>query len=107
MFPIGFVELASVGVVALVAVAAAWLLGRFTRWSKRRVLVVSALPIPGIIAALCVAVFVNAATSSRAACGIDACAMAMGAALTGLVLAGVAFALSLLLGSIGYWHSRS
>jgi hypothetical protein len=50
-------------------------------WSKSRTIYVAASPLPAIIVALCIYVFVHAATASKASCGVDACGMAMAAAV--------------------------
>lgn len=106
MFPIGLFEIGSVAVLGALAFVAAFLFGRFSRWTRRRVLIASTAPIPGLLAALCVAIFVHAAFSSREACGIDACGMAMAAALTGFVIALAAFGLCSVLALLGLRLAR-
>jgi hypothetical protein len=106
MFPIGLFEIGSAAVLGALAFVAAFLLGRFSRWTRRRVLIASSVPIPGILAALCVAIFVHAASSSREACGIDACGMAMAAALTGFVTALAALALCSVFALLGLRLAR-
>ena len=54
--------------------------GRRPDWRSRRVILLSAIPVPAMILLLCVAVFITAALSSKEACGVDACGMAMMAA---------------------------
>lgn len=50
-------------------------------WPKARIIYVAASPVPAIIIALCIYVFVDAATASKESCGVDACGMAMAAAI--------------------------
>lgn len=62
--------------------ALAWSFGRFrTDWSKRKVVLWSAGPIPAIGAVPCLIVIVNAMTTPAERCGVDACGMAMAAGL--------------------------
>lgn len=106
MFPIGHMEYATVGVVGAFAFVSAWLLSRYSHWTRRRVLIAAALPLPGIVGTLCVVLFLHAAFSSRQACGVDACGMAMAAAITGLFLAVMAFAVGLGLASVALKLAR-
>lgn len=46
-------------------------------WTQRTIVWVSAMPIPAVIVLVCAFVFFNALTTSREACGVDACGMAM------------------------------
>lgn len=50
-------------------------------WSRRRAALISALPIPAIVWSLCSIVFVRSASASKEDCGVDACGMAMMAAI--------------------------
>src|SRR3954451_3765073 len=106
MFPIGKPELVLVAVVALLAMLMALLLGRFTHWSKRRVLWSSALPIPTLAVALGIYILVDAMTSSREECGVDACGMAAAAAMTMIVLAIIALGLSWGFALAGVWIAK-
>ena len=57
---------------------------------------VAAVPVPGIIALLCLFVFGNALAATifdRESCGVDACAMAMGFSAIILFWTGVVYAL--------------
>ena len=106
MFPIGRIEIAAVIAVGIFALAAALLLGRFTRWSEGTILWASALPIPALSVGLCIYIIVDAVTSSREECGVDACGMAMAAAITMIALASVAFVLSWLIARFGLRIAR-
>src|SRR4051812_46510504 len=103
MSPIGKTERLVIAVVAIFATLMALLLSRFTRWSERRILWTSALPIPAVAVALSIFVFVDAMTSSREECGYDACGMAAAAALTLVLLAILAFGLSWGSARAGLW----
>ena len=48
--------------------------------SARKAIVLSAAPLPALVALLCIALFVMAATTPRENCGVDACGMMMLAA---------------------------
>ena len=66
----------------LFAGIAAWLLAaRRPQWSHGRVVLVSALPIPLIIWGFCVYIIVDASMASAKECGVDACGMAIAAAM--------------------------
>jgi hypothetical protein len=84
-----------------ICVAAAVLLGIALHalrpsWSRRRIMLVSASPVPSMVLAACIYVFVRAATASAEACGVDACDMAMMAATLGLGIAIAGFAVGLI-----------
>ena len=65
-------------ICALTGNLGAWFLMRWrSAWSRRKTIVIAALPLPSIILALCLLVFFNAATASEESCGVDACGMAM------------------------------
>ena len=64
----------------LLAVIGGWTLRR-RGWPKARTALIVAAPVPFLIIAMCVIVFVSAATASAESCGVDACAMAMMAAM--------------------------
>jgi len=71
------------------AAGAAWVLQRsLDHWSKHRIAFLAALPIPLILWGFCAYVFATAAMASKAACGVDACGMAIAGAMMG-ALAGV------------------
>ncbi len=82
------------------------ILGRRTKWSKRRIRWIAALPLPGLAAALAVVVLVQSIISPAERCGVDACAMAAMAAFMVLWLAGIGFILSALAAEIGYRISQ-
>ncbi|MBO9623470.1 MAG: hypothetical protein J7500_12235 [Sphingomonas sp.] len=62
-------------------------------WSRTRKTLIAAAIVPGAIVALCAFVFFNAAMSSAESCGVDACGMAIGAAMYVAFAAGIAFLL--------------
>jgi hypothetical protein len=71
-----------VGICVAVALISAAILHRLRpAWSLPRTAMLSALPIPAVTTILCAAVFLTAAFSSDEACGVDACGMAMMAAM--------------------------
>ncbi|WP_025560097.1 hypothetical protein [Sphingomonas sp. UNC305MFCol5.2] len=63
-------------------------------WSRLRASLIGAAILPGITIALCIALFVNAATSSPEDCGVDACGMTMMAATYLAAAAVIGFFLS-------------
>jgi hypothetical protein len=63
--------------IVLPAFAAHFLAARKRDWRSRKIALISALPLPLIILALCLFVFLQAAFASKASCGVDACGMAM------------------------------
>jgi hypothetical protein len=52
-------------------------------WPRRRVVLLSALPIPLATFGICAFVFASAAMATKEECGVDACGMAMAAAMLG------------------------
>ncbi len=66
------------------------------RWPLRKAVLVSAAPGPLAAGLLSVFVFVNASIASEESCGVDACAMAMGAAIYVMAYAVVAFIFAVL-----------
>lgn len=60
-------------------------------WPARRTAYVAAAPLPMALAGFCIWLFVDAATSSKEECGVDACGMAMAFSLVGLGCALVGF----------------
>lgn len=70
-------------VLQVVAVTVTGWLFRRTQpnWPAARIIFLSALPIPLIVWGLCIFVFVKAATASKETCGVDACGMAIAAAM--------------------------
>ena len=58
---------------------------RRERWSNRRIIYIAALPLPLMIFGLCAYLFAISAMGSKQDCGVDACGMAMGAAMVGSV----------------------
>lgn len=71
-------------------------------WSNRRALLSAALPIPSIIWALCLVLFVSSVFATKAQCGVDACGMAMMASTVVAAYALIAF----LLGVVMAWLVR-
>jgi hypothetical protein len=73
------------------AASLAWYLAtKGQEWRRRKIVIVAALPIPGLIGLACLWVFGNAlfATATRPeTCGVDACGMAMMFSLMGLASA--------------------
>lgn len=61
-------------------------------WSRRRIALISAFPVPSIALAICIYVFIGAATASAEKCGVDACGMAMMFATFGAGIAVAGFA---------------
>jgi hypothetical protein len=78
---------------AVAAGMAALLLRLRPNWPTRRTVVVAAAPVPISMTAICIVVFLNAATASRESCGVDACGMAMMFAMVGVGYAMAAFVL--------------
>jgi MFS family permease len=64
-------------------------------WSRRRALILAALPIPGFVWLLCAVLFLWSAFSSKESCGVDACGMAMAASTIVSIYAAVAFGFGL------------
>ena len=106
MFPIGRFELLAIAVIALCSFALAGLLGRFTSSSHKRAALLSAVPIPGVGLLLAVWAIVDASTSSREECGVDACGMTIAAGLTIIVLSVTALLLGLLFAHFGFRLGR-
>ena len=96
----------SLFVICAIALLLAWVLGRRTSWSQRRVLWTAAVPVPGLAALLAIIVFIESVTSSAERCGIDACGMAALAAFMLLALGGIGFILAAITARIGYWISK-
>jgi hypothetical protein len=106
MFPIqGSDLLLSLGVAVIPAVIAG-VLAHFTRWPRRRIVLVSAAPIPALAALVCISLIIIAATSSKASCGVDACGMMIAASISGLFLALFAFVICLGLAVVGFRVGR-
>lgn len=64
------------------AIALTFVLLRFRpAWSRLRTTLVGAAILPGIVIAACALVFFDAATAPPESCGVDACGMAMMAAM--------------------------
>lgn len=74
------------------AILLAWVLRR-RGWPIQRTIFTAASPIPCITILLCVYVFMDAALASKESCGVDACGMAMAAAV---ILASAAMLLYIL-----------
>jgi hypothetical protein len=94
-------------ICALLSAVVAAALRRFRpAWSRRRVDLVAAAPIPGMLIALCLWIFISAATTPREQCGVDACGMAMAAAMMVGFAALCAFAFGLVVAALVQWLMR-
>lgn len=71
------------------------------RWSKRRIVLLSALLVPALIIGTSVFLFADAALSSREQCGVDACGMMMAAAIYGLIVAAILYFVGMLIAVLG------
>lgn len=75
-----------------VPLSLAWSFARFRHdWSKRKIVLWSAAPIPLIGAVPCLFVVINAMTTPAERCGVDACGMAIAAGLAMLGLLAAIF----------------
>ena len=86
---------------AVIAAAVSAVL-RATRphWSRLRINLIAAAPLPGVVMALCAYVFVMAAVDTKEHCGVDACGMAMGFSMIVGFAAFGAFLMSLAIAAI-------
>ena len=75
----------------LAAVVALVLARTLPAWSRRRIVIISPLPLPLVILGVCAFVFGNAAFAPKEECGVDACGMAMAGAMFGAVAAMVLY----------------
>jgi disulfide bond formation protein DsbB len=101
-----------VAIVCGVAVAAAGLLARRlarkkTRWSRGRIALVAALPMPFMLAVLPLGLWLDAWLASDEECGVDACGMVMMAALLALIGVLVVFLLSVLIAWLSQAKGRA
>ena len=55
-------------------------------WSRRRVSLMAALPVPLLMWSLCTFLFVDAMSASKEECGVDACGMAAVASIFGAAI---------------------
>ncbi|MDH7638491.1 hypothetical protein [Sphingomonas oryzagri] len=79
-------------VVAVVASVSGYCLGRLRpSWSRHRLAMLSALPLPLLGCLSSVVVIVDAANAPRERCGVDACGMATAAGMFGIMLSAVMF----------------
>ena len=76
-------------------------------WPEARTIYVAALPLPALIIAFCLYVFVDAATASKESCGVDACGMAMGAAVILASTAMVLYVFGLVVAKVTMHFSQS
>jgi len=74
---------------------------RFRTWARWRIVMLGALPIPLVLWAICLALFVEAATASAESCGVDACGMTMMAAMAVAGMTLVVYLVSLPLAAVG------
>jgi hypothetical protein len=65
-------------IVPAVALSVAFVRYR-SAWSRRRAVLLAALPVPVIVWAFCLILFVKSAIAPAEQCGVDACGMAMAA----------------------------
>jgi membrane associated rhomboid family serine protease len=65
------------------------------RWSDQKLVLIAALPVPALLTVLSVFILVRALMASKAACGVDVCAMAEHVALVGLLWAAVGYGIGL------------
>jgi hypothetical protein len=86
----------AVNVVGALALAT-FIADRRPIWRHRKISLLSASPLPSLLAALCLFLIVDAATSSKAECGVDACGMAIMAALFGLAMAVLVYGTSVVI----------
>lgn len=102
--------LAFSAVTCLSAVALALLLGWLREgWSKRKIALLSALPVPGILALLLVWVIGRAYFAGIVdpeSCGVDACGMAIGFSMIGLFAAFVVYGVGVGVAATVVWLAR-
>ncbi|HEX7871982.1 MAG TPA: hypothetical protein VF475_03665 [Sphingobium sp.] len=88
--------LAFLALCAVLGVVGTWSLNRrWPSWSDQKLALVSALPVPAVFTLLLLFVYVRAALTPKAACGVDSCAMAMHFALVGLFWAVMGYGIGL------------
>jgi hypothetical protein len=75
-------------------------------WSLRRRVFVAALPIPAVILAFCAYLAISVVTTPRAQCGIDACGMAMMAAMAVAAGALGVYVIGILAAGLAEWMLR-
>lgn len=92
--------------IAALPALIALMLARRLRWARRRILLISASPIPGLMSLLCIWSIYESATASPERCGVDACGMMMAASLTGLILSALTFVFGLGFAALGYSVGR-
>jgi amino acid transporter len=76
---------------------------RRSTWSRRKILLVAAMPLPGIVGLLCFWVFAKAWVALlffEESCGVDACGMAIMASSFILIWTAVAYALGLVFAAL-------
>ncbi|WP_420608022.1 hypothetical protein [Novosphingopyxis sp.] len=64
-------------------------------WSRRRAIILAALPIPAAIWAGCAALVIHSMTASKQECGVDACGMVMMFSVMIAIAAAFAFLIGL------------
>ncbi len=78
---------------------------RRATWRRRKIILLAALPIPGVIALLCLWVFGKALVTALfvpQSCGVDACGMAMMFSSIGLVWTFIVYAVSIVAALLAY-----
>ena len=81
--------------------SAAMLRRRYPAWARRRILIFAASPIPLILSALMSFVMVRVMMTPASECGVDACGMAMAAAIFGIFAAFIMFLMGMAMAYIG------
>lgn len=92
-------------IAALPALIAA-VLARRLSWARRKILLVSAIPIPALMALLCIWFSYESANAPPERCGVDACGMMIAASVTGLILAALTFVAGFGFAALGYFVGR-
>jgi hypothetical protein len=70
--------------------------------SRARILILTPLPIPAMLLALCTFVVYDTSTASAEECGVDACAMAAASAMYVAAAALVVYFLGMIAAELGY-----
>src|SRR5687768_16608836 len=87
MFSIGLYEWSFIVAVGMGAFAVAWFLGRLTDLPERRIVLISALPVPLLGMAIATFMVLSISMATEDECGVDACGMMAAAAITVIVVA--------------------
>ena len=95
MGDLGYLLTFVAAVGALTAGITWWLVTKMPRLSRRRIVAIAPLPLPALLSLLCLYVAIDAASASAEECGVDACGMAIGAAVFGMTAAIVVYFLGM------------